>query len=187
MPVILALGTRHKWVITTVWTWFLIGLILFHNRYIPQRPFVIVISKVWNTLLGKPWSMLPYYGKIAAGWIALLALYFGSAYGIKETQESRYKDRTISLFGIFVINSCFYATSHKRSAVQVRQIVMGLGFQMIIALFVFKTGAGLDLFQWIAIAASDLLTQAQTGGATFFFSADVVSNHFFFVNTLASM
>jgi hypothetical protein len=62
--------------------------------------------------------------------------------------------------------------------------MVGLFMQQAIALFVLKSGAGLSIFQWIATAASDFLAQG-LAGAGFFFSADVVAEHWFFVNTVS--
>lgn len=52
-------------------------------------------------------------------------------------------------------------------------------------MFVLKSGAGFSIFKWIAILASDFLSQALQG-AEFFFSADVINQHWFFVNTVSA-
>ena len=62
-------------------------------------------------------------------------------------------------------------------------VIVGLFFQQVIAMFVLKTGAGFAIFKWIATLASDFLAQAKAG-ATFFFNAEVVSEGWFFVNTV---
>ncbi|KAG8977983.1 hypothetical protein FRB90_008622 [Tulasnella sp. 427] len=59
-------------------------------------------------------------------------------------------------------------------------------FQQIIAIFVLKTSAGFSIFSWIAYLASDFLSQAYKGSA-FFFSDEIVSKHYFFVNTLGAI
>lgn len=188
---------RHRWIPSTVIAWFFILLILFHNsKYIPQRPFVRVLSAGWNAILARPWSAVPYKGKLAIGWGSLAALIFGATYGLPENETSTRVERTISLAGLVLIYLIFFAVSKHRRAIKARTTILGIGFQFIIGLFVFRTGAGFSLFQWIALAASDLLTQAQAptgsysigGGAGFFWSpAFVNDNHFFFVNTLASI
>ena len=53
-------------------------------------------------------------------------------------------------------------------------------------MFVLKSGAGFSIFKWIAFLASDFLAQAEAGAA-FFFDAETVARHWFFVNTLASI
>lgn len=139
-------------------------------------------------MLGKPWAALPHYGRLGIGWVALLALVLGSTYGLPTSPTSTYGNRTISLAGLCLIYAGLYASSNNHKAVQARTTILGIGFQFIVALFVFRTGAGFSLFGWIANAANDLLLQAQIGGAAFFWSLDFVNdNHFFFVNTLASI
>ena len=55
--------------------------------------------------------------------------------------------------------------------------------QQAIALFVLKTDAGFSIFNWIATLASDFLLQANAGSG-FFFDADTIAKHWFFVNTV---
>lgn len=55
--------------------------------------------------------------------------------------------------------------------------------QQAIALFVLKTDAGFSIFNWIATLASDFLTQANAGSG-FFFDAETIAKHWFFVNTV---
>ena len=65
-------------------------------------------------------------------------------------------------------------------------MLVGLFVQQAIAMFVLKSGAGFSIFKWIAFLASDFLAQAEAGAA-FFFDAETVARHWFFVNTLASI
>jgi hypothetical protein len=55
--------------------------------------------------------------------------------------------------------------------------------QQVIALFVLKTGAGFSIFSWIATLAADFLRQADAGSG-FFFDAETIGKHWFFVNTV---
>ncbi|CAD6888053.1 unnamed protein product [Tilletia controversa] len=188
IPSVANTATRHKWIPNTIIGWFFILLILFHNsRYIPQRPFVRAFSSTFNTVLGKPWSMLPYYGKVAFGWCSILVIFFGSAYGIKQTADSRYADRTRALFGIFLIYGSFYVFSSHRKSVKLQPLIVGVGMQMVIALLVFKTKAFFDLFQWFSFAAADLISQGYKGAA-FFWGQDIVfEQHLFIAATLGGI
>lgn len=62
-------------------------------------------------------------------------------------------------------------------------VIVGLFLQQVIALFVLKSGAGFSIFKWIATLASDFLNEA-LAGAEFFFDADTIAKHWFFVNTV---
>lgn len=188
IPSVVRKQHRHKWVITTIISWFFIALILLHNsKYIPQRPFVRIISATWTTCIEKPWFKVPYYGRLAFGWACLAALYFGTAFGIKATPDAPYRPRGIAILGIFLNYCAFMALSRNWRAVKASTTIVGLGLQMILGLLVYKTGAGYNLFGWISQALTDLLEQGQIGGATFFWSSDFVKNGFFFVNTLSSI
>jgi len=48
---------------------------------------------------------------------------------------------------------------------------------------VLKSGAGFSLFKYIANLANDFLSQANVG-AEFFFDAETIAKHWFFVNTV---
>jgi nucleoside permease NupC len=65
-------------------------------------------------------------------------------------------------------------------------VITGLFFQQAIALFVLRSSAGFSIFKWIAILASDFLAES-TPAAQFFFDAETVAKHWFFVNTLAAI
>ncbi|KAG6820517.1 hypothetical protein H0H93_015990 [Arthromyces matolae] len=65
-------------------------------------------------------------------------------------------------------------------------VIVGLFLQQVIALFVLKTDAGFKIFKWIATLSSDFLAQGEVG-AQFFFDADTIAKHWFFVNTLGSI
>ena len=186
IPSIVRTEHRGLWVVTTIWAWFFILLILFHkSKYISQRPFIRVIETTWNAAIGKPWSMIPYSGKLAIGWASLLVLFLGSAFGIPQNSESTYERRGVALCGIVITYAFLFAISTNHSAVKARTTIVGLGLQMIFGLFVYKTSAGYDLFSWIATAATDLLEQGQIGGAAFFWSPAFLDNHYFFVNIVS--
>ena len=187
IPAMLRPQNEHKRVPAGIITMLAISFILVHkSRYIPQRPFIMAFKYVMGHD-EKGWYSLPYYGRLVIGWGSLIVLYLGTAFGIKQNDVSTYERRGIALVGIFLTYCFFYAISTNRSAVQARTTIVGLGFQMIIGLLVYKTQAFFDLFGWLANAAADLLLQGQIGGAAFFWSPDFLDNHFFFVNTLASM
>ncbi|EEB87857.1 hypothetical protein MPER_14621, partial [Moniliophthora perniciosa FA553] len=93
-----------------------------------------------------------------------------------------YADRGISVAGLIFFQLCFVISSKYRTHIPWPTVIVGLFAQQAIALFVLKTGAGFSIFKWIATLAADFLAQAEEGAA-FFFSAEVVANHWFFVNT----
>ncbi|KAF8197985.1 H+/nucleoside cotransporter [Pholiota molesta] len=177
-------ATRHRWIVQTLFAWAFILIIAF--RFIPNSVVSNPISAVWVPVIQEPWYKLPYKTRLAVGWLCLLGIVFGSAFGFKLQPGTSYGDRAINVLGLFVFQFGFWLTSKHRSRVQWPTVIVGLFLQQVIALFVLKSGAGFSIFKWIATLASDFLAQAIVG-AEFFFDADTVAKHWFFVNTLASI
>uniref|UniRef100_A0A8H7XPU2 H+/nucleoside cotransporter n=1 Tax=Psilocybe cubensis TaxID=181762 RepID=A0A8H7XPU2_PSICU len=177
-------ATRHRWIVQTVFAWAFIAIIAF--RFIDNSVISGPISAVWEPTVQKPWYRLPYRARLAIGWLCLLAIVFGSAFGFKLQGNTTFGDRAISVLGLLVFQFGFWATSKKRSEIPWPTVIVGLFLQQVIALFVLKSGAGFSLFHWIATLAADFLDQA-LAGATFFFDADTINKHWFFVNTLSTI
>ncbi|TFY83366.1 hypothetical protein EWM64_g651 [Hericium alpestre] len=176
-------ATRHRWIVQTFWAWFFVLVIAF--RFIPTSIFSRPVEAVWMPLVQKPFFALPRIVRWAMGWLSLLSIVFGSAFGFKPTNVGmNYGDRAISVLGLFVFQFCFWVSSRNRSKIEWRTVIVGLFFQQVIALFVLKTDAGFKIFDWLAILASDVLHEGLVG-AVFFFSSDVIADKWFFVNTLS--
>ncbi|KIM45131.1 hypothetical protein M413DRAFT_441804 [Hebeloma cylindrosporum] len=177
-------ATRHRWIVQTLFSWSLILIIVF--RFIPNSVVTRPVSAVWEPLIQEPWYKLPYRTRLAVGWLCLLGIVFGSAFGFKLQEGTTFGDRAISVLGLFVFQFGFWSTSRNRSRVPWPTVIVGLFLQQVIALFVLKTGAGFSIFKWIATLAGDFLNEG-LAGAQFFFDAETIGKHWFFVNTLASI
>ncbi|KAF8626833.1 hypothetical protein AX15_004664 [Amanita polypyramis BW_CC] len=177
-------ATRHRWIVQTIFAWAFILIIAF--RFIPNSVVSKPVAAVWVPLVQDPFYKVPYLIRLTAGWLCLLAIVFGSAFGFKLQSNTTYADRIISILGLAIFQFCFWASSSQRSQIPWPTVIVGLFLQQVIALFVLKTGAGFSIFKWIATLASDFLEQANAGSG-FFFDADVLSKHWFFVNTFGSI
>ncbi|KAF8629114.1 hypothetical protein AX17_005700 [Amanita inopinata Kibby_2008] len=177
-------ATRHRWIVQTLFAWAFVLIIAF--RFIPNSIISRPIGAVWKPLIERPWYRLSYRTRLTIGWLCLLAIVFGSAFGFKLQENTTYGDRAISVLGLAVFQFCFWATSSNRSEIPWPTVIVGLFLQQVIALFVLKTGAGFSIFKWIATLAADFLGQANAGSG-FFFDADTLKKHWFFVNTLGSI
>jgi len=176
--------TRHRWIVQTLFAWFFILVIAF--RYLPASIVSRPISAIWEPCVQKPWYLLPYYLRLAIGWLCLLAIVFGSAFGFKLEANTNYGDRAISVLGLAVFQFAFYLSSTNRKVIPWPTVIVGLFIQQAIALFVLKSGAGFSIFKWIATLASDFLKQGLVG-AGFFFDSETISKSWFFVNTLGTI
>jgi CNT family concentrative nucleoside transporter len=177
-------ATRHRWIVQTIFAWAFILIIAF--RYIPNSVVARPVSVVWMASVQQPWYKLPYRTRLAIGWLLLLGIVFGSAFGFPLQTGTTFGDRAINVLGLLVFQLGFYITSTNRAQIPWPTVIVGLFLQQVIALFVLKTGAGFSIFKWIATLAANFLDQA-LAGAVFFFDQETVSKGWFFVNTLASI
>ena len=90
------------------------------------------------------------------------------------------------MLGLIIFQCCFYISSTDRRSIPWPTVIVGLFLQQAIALFVLKSDAGFKIFKWIATLASDFLDQGLVG-AEFFFDADTIGKHWFYVNTLGTI
>ena len=74
-------ATRHRWIVQTFFAWSFIAIIAF--RFIPTSVVTRPIEAVWIPLVQKPFFSLPKYVRYGLGWLALLAIVLGSAFGFK--------------------------------------------------------------------------------------------------------
>jgi concentrative nucleoside transporter, CNT family len=74
-------ATRHRWVVQTLFAWSFIAIIAF--RFIPNSVVTRPVEAVWIPLVQKPFFTLPKYVRYGLGWLALLAIVLGSAFGSK--------------------------------------------------------------------------------------------------------
>jgi len=74
-------ATRHRWIVQTFFAWSFIAIIAF--RFIPNTVVTRPVEAVWNPLVNKPFFALPKYVRYGLGWLALLAVVLGSAFGFK--------------------------------------------------------------------------------------------------------
>ncbi|KAF8747678.1 H nucleoside cotransporter, partial [Rhizoctonia solani] len=177
-------ATRHRWIVQTFWAWFFILIIAF--RFIPNSVVTRPVEAVWQPLISGPFFAISYRVRLAMGWLALLGIVFGSAFGFPLPEGTGYGDRAISVFGLFVFTCGFWLSSKHRSQVPWPTVIVGLFMQQAIALFVLKTDAGFKIFLWVAQLAADFLDQAGPA-AGFFFDPEVTAKHWFFVNTLGAI
>jgi CNT family concentrative nucleoside transporter len=201
--------TRHRWIVQTLFAWSFIAIIAF--RFIPNSVVTRPVEAVWIPLVQRPFFALPKFVRYGVGWLALLAIIMGSAFGFKIenvgylrltlskyiyivdihpliralwSQGTNYGDRAISVLGLVVFQFGFWATSRHRSHIQWQTVIVGLFMQQAIALFVLKSGAGFHLFNWLATLATDFLNKGLVGAAFFFDQDTVNTKHWFFVNVV---
>lgn len=181
---------RHKWLIPTVlWILFEIRLITF---YVPTRPLLMAANWVWKRTFIRCRDMIPQKFWIPIEALLVVMTVLVTTFASPETDSSTLRDRGISFFGYVVFYAFFYAVSNHRSKIQWHTVLICIWFQFIIGLFVLRTKAGYDFFNWISFIARRLLEFAQNGVA--FLSSDAFAQgtspftaEWFIVSTLSSL
>lgn len=74
-------ATRHRWILQTILAWSFIAVIAF--RFIPNSVVTRPVEAVWIPLVQRPFFTLPKYVRYGLGWLALVAIVMGSAFGFK--------------------------------------------------------------------------------------------------------
>lgn len=74
-------ATRHRWIVQTFFAWSFIAIIAF--RFIPNSVVTRPVEAVWVPLVQRPFFTLPKYVRYGLGWLALVAIIMGSAFGFK--------------------------------------------------------------------------------------------------------
>ncbi|KLO15888.1 H+/nucleoside cotransporter [Schizopora paradoxa] len=175
-------ATRHRWIVQTFFAWSFILIIAF--RFIPARVVSGPVSAVWMPLVQEPWYRLPRMVRLAIGWLCLLGIVLGSAFGFPLQGNTGFDDRAIAVLGLVVSQFGFWITSKHRKHIPWPTVIVGLFLQQVIALFVLKTGTGFSIFKWIATLASDFLNQGLVGAAFFFDDNTAYNLHWFFLGSI---
>ena len=74
-------ATRHRWIVQTFFAWSFIAIIAF--RFIPTSVVSRPIEAAWIPIVQEPFFALPKHVRYGLGWLALLAIVLGSAFGNK--------------------------------------------------------------------------------------------------------
>ena len=74
-------ATRHRWIVQTFFAWSFIAIIAF--RFIPTSVVTRPVEAVWVPLIQRPFFALPRYARYGIGWLALITIIVGSAFGFK--------------------------------------------------------------------------------------------------------
>jgi len=180
---ILVKSARSPVVVASIIVWFFILLII--AQYVPNRVITKPVGEAWSASISTPFFKINRRIRFGIAWVLLLALVLGSAFGNPLPANSSYGSRAQSVFGLLVFQSVLYLSCNNKSLIQWHTIIVGLGLQQIIALFVLKTSAGFDLFNWVAKLAGDFLAQAYPASA--FFWTGPVEQFWFIATTLPAI
>ena len=131
-------------------------------------------------------ALIPEKMRIPAGAALTIAVIIVGSFASKESADNTRANRAVSLFGLAVFLFCFWATSRNRKKIVWHTVIVGMLTQFIIALFVLRTKAGYDIFNFISTLARLLLGFANDGVA-FLTDADVPKLPWFFTGVIPAI
>lgn len=177
---------RHdkNWIIPFLfWLAIMLRLIFF---YVPITIITRPMHWVWNNTGVRFTALIPEKMRIPAGAALTIAVIIVGSFASKESADNTRANRAVSLFGLAVFLFCFWATSRNRKKIVWHTVIVGMLTQFIIALFVLRTKAGYDIFNFISTLARLLLGFANDGVA-FLTDADVPKLPWFFTGVIPAI
>jgi CNT family concentrative nucleoside transporter len=97
--------------------------------------------------------MVPEKLQIPASALLVISVILVGTFASPTTADNNYKNRGISIAGLAIFYGCLWLTSANRKRIVWRTVLVGLLFQYILALFVLRTQAGYDIFNFISFLA----------------------------------
>lgn len=178
---------RDEWLIPTIlWGCIMVRLITFHWKILHQLLHLVAIpwgyctNIIYTKILPQRWQ------RLVAGATVTVAVMLLGTFVPTETPYSRREDRAVSFFGIIVAITLLFVTSRNKSKVNWNAVIGGMLMQFIIALFVLRTKAGYDIFNFISLLARELLGFARDGVA-FLTTPDIAELTYFFFSVLPAV
>ncbi|KAL5350505.1 hypothetical protein ACLOAV_004074 [Pseudogymnoascus australis] len=151
----------YGWLIPfLLWLFIMIRLVTF---YVPSRYALIPVAFLWKNIVQRVVYMIPPRFRLPLGAIGTIAVILVGTMVTEETADNTRSNRAVSCFGLLVFIFLFWATSKNRKLIKWHTVIVGMLAQFILAVFVLRTKAGYDIFNFIAYLAKTLLGFANKG------------------------
>ena len=187
-------------------SWWITGLIYHRYDLGWLIPFLIYLALTLRlvflfvpiTIITRPmcfiWShtarpfvrLIPDRLRIPSAALLTIAVILVGSFVSKESQDNTRENRAVSLFGLIVFLFCLWLTSRSHRKVNWHTVIVGMLVQFIIALFVLRTKAGYDIFNFISELARELLGFAKEG-VEFLTDADIAAKSWFLVSVIPAI
>ncbi|KAK3937350.1 Na+ dependent nucleoside transporter C-terminus-domain-containing protein [Diplogelasinospora grovesii] len=118
--------------------------------------------------------------------VLTLAVVLAGTFATGESVNNRRTDRAVSVFGLLVFLGAFWATSKARTKINWQAVITGILMQFLLGLFVLRTQAGYDIFNFLGFLAKSLLSYAGDGTA-FLTSPSTLNSGWFLVTVIPPM
>lgn len=133
---------------------------------------------VWDNTGVRVYQAIPEKFRIWLAALVALATILVGSFVSEESADNTRGNRAISLLGLAVMLAILYITSRDRRRIRWHTVIGGMLTQFVIAVFVLRTKAGYDIFNFISMLARSLLGFADQG-TTFLTAESVVDLHWF--------
>ncbi|KAI1488619.1 H+/nucleoside cotransporter-like protein [Biscogniauxia mediterranea] len=187
-----------------VWTaWWIYGLVKFRNTknwlipfllylaislrliflWVPVKYAMMPVKLIWHHTVFRGYEMTPkYLHKPGAALVTVAVFLIGSMVPAESGENTR-ASRAQSLFGLVVMIFVMTVTSKDWRKIPWHTVIGGMLTQFVVAVFVLRTQAGYDIFNFISTLARTLLGFANEG-VVFLTAEDVPSVGWFLVGVV---
>ncbi|CAG8954111.1 hypothetical protein HYFRA_00009215 [Hymenoscyphus fraxineus] len=189
------------WLLITAW--WIVGLVLHRKDIGWLKPFLVYlaitirlitlhisvkyVTKPFGMIIDygvkKPVSMIPEKLQVPLGALGAIGVILLGTFVTEESTDNTRANRGVSLFGLVVFIFCFYITSNNRKMIKWKTVIVGMLAQFILALFVLRTKAGYDIFNFVAYLAATGLGFAGDG-TKFLTGQAALDSHWFIVTVI---
>jgi concentrative nucleoside transporter, CNT family len=137
----------------------------------------------WNQTGVRVYNLIPEKLRLPAAALVTIAVFLVGSMVSEESANNTRGNRAISLVGLGLLIAILYATSRNRSKIRWHTVIGGMLTQFIISVFVLRTDAGYDIFNFISYLARQLLGFAQQG-TSFLTTPDVATLPWFLIGVI---
>ncbi|KAI9376035.1 Na+ dependent nucleoside transporter C-terminus-domain-containing protein [Aspergillus egyptiacus] len=131
--------------------------------YVPISIIFRPAQWVWRSTATPFVAIIPERLRTPAAALLTVGVILIGSFVSEPTLENTRADRAVSLFGLVVFIFVLWLTSRNRKKIVWHTVIVGMLTQFIIALFVLRTKAGYDIFDFVSYLARQLLGFAQQG------------------------
>ncbi|KAF2668461.1 hypothetical protein BT63DRAFT_374212 [Microthyrium microscopicum] len=154
--------------------------------YVPVTPLMRVLRWIWKQSAVRIRDLLPEKARLPIAALITIIVIVVGAMASPEALDNTRANRAVSLFGLAVFLAGLTATSRNRKAIRWHTVIMGMLVQFLVALFVLRTKAGFDIFNFISELCRSLLGFANKG-VVFLTSDKVPDLHWFLSSVLPAI
>jgi CNT family concentrative nucleoside transporter len=131
--------------------------------YVPITVVTVPMRWVWDHTARPFVRVIPEKLRTPAAALLVVSVILIGAFASPESADNTRSNRAVSLFGLVVLIFLLWLTSRDRKKIVWHTVIVGMFTQFIVALFVLRTKAGYDIFNFISGLATDLLGFAMQG------------------------